>query len=136
MVAVLGMGTALSAINEKRIENAKQSAAKSGKLIAFVFYQAYWDPNCPKCVATVNANNAAIKKVTPHQDALVIEVVGKEKDIKAALPPVVSMTGPTPRVVVTDADCGTIVAEMKPGTSKADLVAFEKKVKDSVTAKH
>jgi len=136
MVAVLGMGSAVSAINEKKVENAKQSAAKSGKLIAFVFYQAYWDPNCPKCVATVNANNASAKKVIPRQDALVVEVVGKEKDAKAALPPVVSMDGPTPRVVVTDAACGTIVAEMKPGMGKADLDAFEKKVKDAVTAKH
>ena len=61
MIAVLGMGSAFSSITEKKVENTKQSAAKSGKLIAFVFYQAYWDPNCPKCVATVNANNAAAK---------------------------------------------------------------------------
>lgn len=136
MVAVLGMGNVFSAINEKKVENAKQSAAKSGKLIAFVFYQAYWNPNCPKCVATVNANNAAAKKVIPHQNALAIEVIGKEKDVKAVLPPVVSMEGPTPRVVVTDAACGTVVAEMKPGMGKTDLDAFEKKVKDAVAAKH
>ena len=135
MVAVLGMGSACSAINEKKVENAKQAAAKSGKLIAFVFYQAYWDPNCPKCVATVNANNASAKKVIPRQDTVVIEVVGKEKDVRAVLPPVVSMEGPTPRVVVTDAGCATLVAEMKPGMGKADLEAFEKKVKDAATAK-
>jgi len=136
MVAVLGMGSAFSAINEKKVENAKQSAAKSGKLIAFVFYQAYWDPNCPKCVATVNANNASAKKIIPRQDSVVIEVIGKEKDVKAVLPPVVSIDGPTPRVVVTDADCGKIVAEMKPGMGKADLDAFEKMVKDASTSKH
>ncbi len=134
LVAVLGMGTVFPAINEKKVENAKESAAKSGKLIAFVFYQAYWDPNCPKCVATVNANNAAVKKVVPRQNTVVIEVVGKEKDVRAILPPVVSMDGPTPRVVVTDAACGTVVAEMKPGMGKADLDAFGKKVKDAVTS--
>ena len=136
MVTVLGLGSAFSAINEKKVENAKQSAAKSGKLIAFVFYQGYWDPNCPKCVATVNANNASAKKVIPHQDAVVIEVIGKVKDVKAALPPVVSMDGQAPRVVVTDAACGQIVAEMKPGMDKADLEAFEKKIKAAVTSKH
>ena len=135
MIAVLGMGSASSAINEKKVENAKQSAAKSGKLVAFVFYQGYWDPNCPKCVATVNANNASAKKVIPRQDAVVIEVVGKEKDVEKALPAVVSKDGATPRVVVTDADCGNIVAEIKAGASKADVEAFESKVKDASTSK-
>jgi len=135
MVAVLGMGSAFSAINEKKVENAKQSAAKSGKLIAFVFYQGYWDPNCPKCVATVNANNASAKKVIPRQDALVIEVVGSPKEVDKALPTVVSKDGPTPRVVVTDADCGKIVAEVKAGATKADVDAFAKTVKDAATTK-
>ena len=135
MAAVLGMGSALATISEKKVENAKQTAAKSGKLVAFVFYQGYWDPNCPKCVATVNANNATAKKVTPRQQAVVIEVIGKEKDVKAALPPVVSKDGPTPRVVVTDAACGKVVAEIKPGMGQADLDAFEKKLKDAVAAK-
>ena len=136
MIAMLGMGSAFSAINEKKVESAKQSAAKYGKLITFVFYQAYWDPNCPKCVATVNANNASAKKVIPRQESVVIEVVGKEKDAKAALPPVVSIDGPTPRVVVTDADCGKIVAEVKAGASKAEVEAFTKTVKDAVSSKH
>lgn len=135
VVAVWGMGSALSAISEKKVENAKQSAAKSGKLIAFVFYQGYWDPNCPKCVATVNANNASAKRAIPRQDAVVIEVVGKEKEVEKALPAVVSKDGPTPRVVVTDADCGKIVAEVKAGASKADVEAFEKMVKDASTSK-
>ena len=131
MIAVLGMGSAFPSITEKKVENTKQSAAKSGKLIAFVFYQAYWDPNCPKCVATVNANNAAAKKAIPRQDAVVIEVAGSEKEVEKALPAAVSKDGPTPRVVVTDADCGQIVAEVKAGASKEDLKAFEKKVKDA-----
>lgn len=131
MIAVLGMGSAFSAINEKRVENAKRTAAKSGKLIAYVFYQGYYAPNCPKCIAEVNANNASAKKAIPRQDAVVIEVVGKEKDVVESLPSVVSIKGPTPRVVVTDANCEKIVAQINAGTSKADLEAFEKKVKDA-----
>jgi hypothetical protein len=135
MAVVLGMGSAFCAINEKKVENAKRTAAKSGKLIAFVFYQGYYAPNCPKCIAEVNANNATAKKVVPRQDAVVIEVVGKEAEVAESLPSVVSKDGPTPRVVVTDADCGQIVAEINPGMSKADLAAFEKKVKDASSSK-
>ena len=131
MMAALGMGSAFSSITERKVENTKQSAAKSGKLIAFVFYQAYWDPNCPKCIATVNANNGWAKKAIPRQDAVVIEVEGSAKDLEKALPAAVNKAGPTPRVVVTDADCGTIVAEVKAGATKEDVKAFEKKVKDA-----
>ena len=84
----------------------------------------------------MNANNAAAKKVIPRQNAVVIEVIGTVKEVEKALPAVVSKDGPTPRVIVTDADCGKIVAEVKTGASKADVEAFEKKVKDASSSKH
>ena len=56
---------------------------------------------------------------------------GREKDVVESLPSAVSINGPTLRVVVTDANCEKIVAQINAGTSKADLEAFEKKVKDA-----
>jgi thiol-disulfide isomerase/thioredoxin len=135
LVAVLGIGSAFAAISAKKVETAKASAARSGKLIAFVFYQGYYAPNCPKCVAEVNGNNASAKRAIPKKDVVVIEVSGKEKDIDEGLPSVVSKTGTTPRIVVTDADCGQVVAEIKNGATKEELEAFEKKIEEARPAK-
>ena len=131
VVAIFGIGSAFAGITARKVENAKSTATRSGKLVAFVFYQGYYNPNCPKCIAEVNANNAAVKRAIPRKYAVPIDVEGRQKDVDEALPSVVSKKGASPRIVVTDADCQKVVAEVRNGSSKEELEAFEKKVAEA-----
>lgn len=129
-VALISSLAPLSAgISESRIESAKQSAAKKGRLIAFFFEQDYYLPNCPKCIQDVNANNSAMKSALPRQHATVITIDAGETRGLDKLPACVRDSGKaTPRIVVTDAACEKVVATLqgKPDRAKAD--EFEKKV--------
>ncbi len=58
--------SAFAGFSERKLEAAKKSAAKSGKKIAFVFYQDFYNPNCPKCIQEVSAANNAVTKSIPR----------------------------------------------------------------------
>lgn len=102
---------AIANFSERRLETTKTSATKSGKLVAFVFYQDYALPNCPKCISSTNANNKALKSAIPRNDVVVIEVEPKNRHLDK-LPSVVSGSARAPRIVVTDANCEKILAEV------------------------
>ena len=83
VVALAGISSAFATFSERKLESAKKSASQSGKGIAFVFWQEYWDPRCPKCVAQVNANNSALKKAIPRSAVVVVEIDPGEKGLEA-----------------------------------------------------
>ena len=120
---LLCVSSANARFSERKLESSMASAAKSGKLVAFVFYQEYALPNCPKCISTTNANNKALKSAIPRADVVVIEVEADDKDI-AKLPSVVG-TGRAPRIVVTDSQCAKVVAELNGAPDRDKAKAFE-----------
>lgn len=115
--------------SERKLETSMASASKSGKLIAFVFYQEYALPNCPKCISTTNANNKALKSAIPRADVVVIEVEADDKDVDK-LPSVVG-GGRAPRIVVTDSQCAKVVAELNGAPDRDKAKAFEDAVADA-----
>lgn len=120
--------TAFAGFSERKLESAKKSATKSGKKIAFVFYQDYYLPNCPTCVQNVNAANSAVKKAIPRSEVVLVEIEKGDKDMDK-LPSVVSSEGGLPRIIVTDADCEKVVAELRGAPDRDKAKAFEKEVK-------
>jgi hypothetical protein len=120
--------TAFAGFSERKLESAKKSAAKSGKKIAFVFYQDYYLPNCPTCIQKVNAANNAVKKAVPRSEVVMVEIDKGDKDMDK-LPAVVSSEGGLPRIIVTDAACEKVVAQLNGAPDREKAKAFEKEVK-------
>jgi hypothetical protein len=126
----LGLGTALAGFSERKLEAAKKAAADQGRGIAFVFYQNYWDPRCPKCVQQVDANNSAIDKAIPRSVVKVIEINKGDKDLDK-LPSTVPVQGQLPRVVVTDAACEKVIASIAGAPDREKAKEFETKVEEA-----
>lgn len=123
------LAPASAAFSEKRLETEKKSAVEKGRLIAFFFEQAYYDPNCPKCIQDVNANNSAMKKALPRKYVNVVTIDAGETRGLDKLPQCVQDAGKGgPRIIVTDAACEKVVASIsgRPDRKKAD--EFEKQV--------
>lgn len=96
--------------SERKLQNAMASATKNGKLLAFVFYQDYALPNCPKCVTSTDANNQAVKKAIPSSDVVVVKIEKDDKDLDK-LPACVGKAGSGARLVITDAQGKAVVAK-------------------------
>ena len=130
-LGLLSISSAFATFSERKLESAKKSASQSGKAIAFVFWQEYWDPRCPKCVAQVNANNSALKKAIPRSSVVVVEIEPGEKGLET-LPSTVPAKGQTPRIVVVDSTAEKVLAQLSgaPDRKKAD--EFETTVKEAV----
>lgn len=118
--------------SERKLESAIASATKSGKPIAFVFYQDYALPNCPKCIASTNANNKAIKKAVPRPDAVVIEIERGDKNLDK-LPSSVSANGATPRIVITDSACEKVITQLDGAPDSKKAREFKASVKKERT---
>lgn len=121
---LLSVATAFAGFSERKLESAMKAAAKSGKNIAFVFYQDYYDPNCPKCVADVSEKNEAVKKAIPRSEVVMVEIEKGDKDMDK-LPSAVSATGTTPRVVVTDATGEKVIAKLDGAPDKKKAAEFK-----------
>lgn len=106
---MMGCSLAHASFSQRKLESAIASATKSGKLIAFVFYQDYALPNCPKCVTSTDANNKAIKNAIPRADVVLIEIDPGERNLDK-LPTSVGAKGGTPRLVITDAKAEKVIA--------------------------
>lgn len=136
---VVAIATALPApasFSEKRLESEKKSAAEKGKLVAFFFEQAYYDPTCPKCILDVNSNNNAMKKAVPRKYVNLITVdAGESRGVDKIPQCVQDAMKAAPQIVLTDAACTKVVAtiEGRPDRKKAE--AFEKKAADAVGGK-
>lgn len=114
---IAGSGLLHADFSERRLQTAMESATKSGKLIAFVFYQDYALPNCPKCVTSTDAKNQAIKKAIPSSDVVVVKIEKGDKNLDK-LPACVG-GGTSARIVITDAQCKAVVAKSE-GTPDRD----------------
>ncbi len=93
-----------------------------------MFYQDYYLPNCPTCVQKVNAANNAVKKAVPRSEVVMVEIDKGDKDMDK-LPSVVSSEGGLPRIIVTDAACEKVVAQLSGAPDREKAKAFEKDVK-------
>lgn len=127
---LVSLGTAFAGFSERKLEAAKKSAADQGRGIAFVFFQDYWAPNCPKCVQQVDAANSAIEKAIPKSVVKVVEINKGDKDLDK-LPSTVPSQGQLPRVVVTDATCETVIASITGSPDREKSKEFEAKVKEA-----
>lgn len=96
--------------SERKLQNAIAAATKNKKLIAFVFYQDYALPNCPKCVTSTDANNQAVKKALPSSDVVVVKIEKDDKDLDK-LPACVAKGGSGARFVITDAEGKVVIAK-------------------------
>lgn len=110
--------------SERKLTSTMASAAKSGKLIAFVFYQDYALPNCPTCVSNTDAANKALKSAIPRTDVVVIEVEADDRDLDK-LPSAVGAQGRAPRIVVTDANCEEVIAKLDGAPDKNQAKEFK-----------
>lgn len=123
------VSTAFAGFSERKLESAQKKATTSGKKIAFVFYQDYYLPNCPKCIQQVNAANNAIKKAIPRSSVVTVEVEKDDRDLDK-LPSIVS-NGKLPRIVVTDAACEKVVAQLDGAPDRDKAKAFEEEVESA-----
>ena len=114
------------AINPKRIESAKKRATQQNKLIAFVVERDYWDPACPKCVASVDNSNGAIDKAVPS-GVVVIRIAESELE-KGVIPDCVIAAGGMPRLVVTDAACSKVIDAVDDKVDRARIKQMEEKI--------
>jgi hypothetical protein len=133
LTALTMSGSLLQAgFSEQKLEKAIASATKSSKPIAFVFYQDYALPNCPRCIASTNANNKAIKKALPRPDAVVIEIEKGDKDLDK-LPSSVSANGATPRIVITDSTGEKVITQLEGAPDSKKAKEFKALVKKART---
>ncbi len=125
----------LSALGEKHLEATKKSSAEKGKAIVFCFQQAYYNPGCPKCIADVNANNAAIKKALPRKYANIITIDAGETRGLDKLPQCVKdIKASAPILVATDAECTKVIGTLQGRPDRKQADAFEKTVADAIAA--
>ncbi|MEI6535953.1 MAG: hypothetical protein WCN98_11470 [Verrucomicrobiaceae bacterium] len=128
ILSLSSVSAATSNFTEQRLVTVQKDAEKQGKFITFVFYQGYYNPNCPKCIADVNENNAIAKKATPHAAALTVEVYPGDRGL-SKIPASVGASGGTPRVVVMDAKCEKVIASIQGKANKDAVKAFLETVK-------
>lgn len=132
---------AVNAGVKEDIARAQKAAASGNKLVAFVFLQDYWDPGCPTCVAQVNAANEALKKLAPTKYARVVYLEPKElkkegKDGTTGLEAVPECVREKQNasIMVTDADCSTVVARATHSTDKKKNREEEKLLNEACAA--
>jgi len=127
---ILAAPLASARFSERKLESTMASASKSGKLVAFVFYQEYALPNCPKCIIRTNANNKAMKSAISRSDVLVIEVEKDDRDIDK-LPEVVGGSKRGPAIVVTDAQCLKVIAMLDGAPDRDKAKEFKATVSEA-----
>lgn len=133
LIAAAALALPAHAFNAKRLESVQKRAAADNKLIAFVVLQDYYDPNCPKCITSVDANNSQIKRIAPNKGVIVIKL--EKDDLKDEGVPSIVLKGPTPRLVITDAACTKVIDSLGAKSDKARVKEMEAKVAAALGAK-
>ena len=112
-----------------------KNAVIKGTLIAFHFEQGYYNPNCPKCIVDVNANNKAMKQALPRRYASVITIDADETRGLENLPACVKAAKKgAPQIIVTSADCTKVIATLAGRPTRKQAADFEKMVGAATTA--
>lgn len=115
--------------SERKLESSIDHAERSGKLIAFVFYQEYRLPNCPKCVTRTDAANKALKSAVTRGDLVIIEIEENDRNLDE-IPKIVTGKGVrAPAIVVTDAKCENVLANLSGAPDRDKAKEFKATVK-------
>ena len=133
LMTVAGLALPVSAISPKRIESAKKRAEEDNKLIVFVVKQEYYNPNCPKCITSVDANNGKISRMTPNKGVIIIKL--EQSEAKQGDVPDVVLKGSTPRLVITDAACTKVIDSLGANSDKARVKEMEAKIAAALAGK-
>lgn len=119
----------MAGFSERKMTSTLSSAQKSGKLVAFLFYEDFFHYTQPKDIEAANVRNNAAKKAIPRAGVLLLEINKGDKDTDK-LPACVAREGKTPRVVITDPEGKKVIIEYHgvPDREK------EKEINDKVDA--
>lgn len=134
LMTAAGLALPVSAISPKRIESVQRRAAEGNKLIAFVVLQDYYNPSCPKCITSVNANNGQINRITPNKGVIVIKL-DKNELKEGDVPDCVLKTGGLPRIVITDAACTKVIDTVNNKADKPRVKEMEEKIAAALAGK-
>jgi hypothetical protein len=126
---LLLQGSAMAGFSERKMTSTMNSAQKSGKLVAFLFYEDFFHYTEPRHIDAANARNNAAKKAIPRAGVLLLDINKGDKDIDK-LPACVSREGKTPRVVITDPEGKKVIVEYQGAPNREK----EKEINDKVDA--
>lgn len=125
-----------ASIGEKHLEAEKKNAEEKGKALVYFFAQGYYNPNCPKCIADVNANNAAMRKALPRKVANVIMIDAGETRGLDKLPACVTTAKQgAPQLIATDAAGTTVIATLQGRPDRKQADAFAKALAAAIPPK-
>ncbi len=127
IVCLLSFTPAFAGFTERKMQSTMRSAEKSGKLVAFIFYEDFLQYREPRDVDAANVRNNAAKKAIPRAGTLVIEINKGDKELDK-LPACVTREGKTPRVVITDAKGEKVIVEYQGAPNREKEEDIEKKV--------
>ncbi|HBE23965.1 MAG TPA: hypothetical protein DDW21_11200 [Verrucomicrobiales bacterium] len=120
-------GVVFAGFSERKLESAKRSAEKTGKAIAFVFYEDFTSYQEPQEITAASARNSAAKKAIPRADVVLVEINKGDKDVDK-LPECIEPDGKFPRVVITDAACKSVIISYDGAPDREKTKEIEGKV--------
>ena len=123
----LGLMSPAAAISKGRVENAKERAAASQKLIAFVIMQECTNTSCPIAVNRVGERNGSIKRAVPNNGVIVVKLDAEDLK-KDSTPECVRKTKSVPCVIITNAACTEVIDSVGAGVDKARIAEMELKI--------
>jgi len=132
----IGMGlvfcasAAFADFSERKLESTKRSAERTGKLIAFIFYDDIVASKDSNDVNGTGAKNNAAKRAVPRADAVIIEIYKSDKELDK-LPDTVKKDGPLPRVVITDSKCEEVIVQYDGVPDRDKIKEIEAKVAEA-----
>jgi len=125
IASACGLSSAWAGFSEKRMEMTMRSAERTGKLVAFVFYEDTTQYLEPREADAAVVRNAAVKQAIPRADVLLVEISKGDKETDK-LPKCVAREGKTPRAVITDAKGEKVILEFQGAPNRNK----EKEIKD------
>lgn len=122
--------TAWGGFTERKMQSTMRSAEKSGKLVAFLFYEDFTHYTEERDIIAATSRNTAAKKAIPRAGVLVIEINKGDDDLDK-LPACVPREGKTPRVVITDALGKKVIVAYDGVPNEKKEEEIEKKVEEA-----